>query len=70
MTIKAYKNTDSLDIQQKCLGISVFSKTEGVNNSRGLHIQIRHNGDKATYKQAIEIQNIIEKALNSEGGLG
>jgi hypothetical protein len=64
--MKAYKNTDGIDIQQKCLGISVFSKTKNVNNSRGLHIQIRHNGDEATYKEAMKIQKIIEKALNNK----
>lgn len=58
---KLSQNTDTVDIDQKCLGVSpIYSGPE--TNNRGLHIQIRHNGDKATYEKAIEIQKLITAA--------
>lgn len=53
------KNTDTVDIDAKCLGVT----TLGYEN-RGLHIQIRHNGDKRLFEAACKIANVIEKALN------
>lgn len=56
--MKLTQNTDTVDIDQKCLGISpIHSGPETVN--RGLHIQIRHNANRKTYEKAIEIQRQI-----------
>lgn len=53
---KIYKNTDSLDIQQKCIGLSIHSERDPeLNTDRGLHVQIRHNENVFAFKAASEI---------------
>lgn len=55
---KLAKNTDSVDIDDKSLGISAYGEGD-LNNNRGLKIQIRHNGDKATFERANELSRLI-----------
>lgn len=56
--MKLRPNTDSIDISQKCLGISPNYYGPETDN-RGLHIQIRHNGSKEAYNMALKIQKVI-----------
>ena len=61
-TFKLQKNTDGVDIDQKCLGISAWvigDSTNELNTNRGLHIQVRHNRDKDTFKAASELVNLL-----------
>lgn len=68
MTFIITQNTDSVDIQQKCLGLdatrSGFPRdvADHIHTNRGLHIQIRHNGDKQTFAQSVEIANLLASA--------
>lgn len=57
---KATQNTDGYDISEKCAGVDVG----GSYADRGLHIQIRHNGDKQLVDCSLEIAAIITKAIN------
>lgn len=55
-------NTDSVDINSKCLGVDVWVPGDSLsllNMNRGLHIQIRHNGDKNTFEVANELSRLI-----------
>lgn len=57
-TLKISPNTDSLDIVQKCIGLDTnIHGTDSVN--RGLHIQIRHNGQRQTFRKANEIGKLF-----------
>lgn len=59
------KNTDSVDIDAKSLGVSAWQIDDSsslLNSKRGLHIQIRHNKDANTFKAASEIQSLIVAA--------
>jgi len=65
MSWKLTPNTDSIDIEQKSLGISPRRSTiprdvaDYIHENRGLHIQIRHNGNKQAFQQAVELQKLI-----------
>ena len=61
---KIVKNTDSVDIDQKCLGLcpSHPEISQDVYDKRGLHIQIRHNGDKQAFIEACNLSNLIAAA--------
>lgn len=65
---KIMKNTDSVDIDQKCLGLSPRRDSipqdvaDYIHKNRGLHIQIRHNGDPQTFAQANDLLNLISAA--------
>jgi hypothetical protein len=81
-------NTDTVDISQKCLGISPTNDAipsdvrDYIHSDRGLHIQIRHNGNKQAVEQAKAIsriicaapemlealQNILEAYVHENGG--
>ena len=58
-------NTDTVDIRDKSLGIDSFcedwnlSEQEAIMRDRGLHVQIRHNGDRLQLYQAIRLQKFI-----------
>jgi hypothetical protein len=56
--MKFYKNTDTVDIAAKSLGIS---NDQGLDN-RGLHIQIKHNGKHGDIAE--RISTVIVNALN------
>jgi hypothetical protein len=58
--MKFYRNTDTVDIAAKSLGIS----NNQSHKDRGLTIQIRHNKDKELFKEACKIQEVIVNALN------
>lgn len=58
--MKFTHNTDTIDIDAKSLGVSNDARLD----NRGLHIQIRHNKDKAQFALAVEISNVIVDALN------
>ena len=68
MSFKITKNTDSIDVQQKCIGMNITRTTwpidvrDHLRTNRGLHLQIRHNGDKQTFGQANEVANLISAA--------
>lgn len=53
------RNTDTVDIDARCLGISPSPAFE----ARGLHIQIRHNRTDL-FGFASEMQAVILRALN------
>ena len=59
-------NTDSRDIDEKSLGLSVDTSMERVGNSiyndRGLHVQIRHNKNKKTFERACQLAKLIAAA--------
>lgn len=62
------KNTDSIDIEQQCLGLDAtrdsFPKDirNHIHRNRGLHIQIRHNKDAQAFAQAADFANLIAAA--------
>lgn len=60
--IKLTSNTDSIDIDQKSLGLDVTPND--YSDNRGLHIQIRHNGTKGTFNAAVHLKDHIVKAVN------
>lgn len=60
--MKFYKNTDSVDIAAKSIGVHCG---ENLDN-RGLCIQIRHNGNKELFEKACKMAEVIVKALNEE----
>ena len=66
--IKITKNTDSTDIDQKCIGLDASRAfipadvRSHVHKNRGLHIQIRHNGDKQTFARASAVCDLIAAA--------
>lgn len=61
-------NTDTVDIDDKCIGLSPRRSTiprdvaEHIHANRGLHIQIRHNGDAQAFAQANELARLIAAA--------
>lgn len=67
-TFKITPNTDTVDIDQKCIGLDVQSKTwsrdvrDHLKTNRGLHIQIKHNQNPQTFAQANEVSNLIAAA--------
>lgn len=57
------KNTDTVDIREKCLGLTTrIENMPELNNNRGLCIQIRHNKDKATFKAACQLEILLSAA--------
>lgn len=68
MSFKITPNTDSVDIRDKCLGLSPRRGTipndvaDHIHRDRGLHIQIRHNGDAQVFAQANELSCLIAAA--------
>jgi len=59
---KLQQNTDAVDIDAKCLGISAWVDGDSqnlLNSNRGLHIQIRHNGNKETFDAATQLSRLI-----------
>lgn len=65
---KINHNTDSIDIDQKCIGLSPRRESipsdvaEHIHSNRGLHIQIRHNEDAQTFAQANDLAKLIHAA--------
>lgn len=65
---KLYANTDTVDIDDKCLGITVYPDgypspgTDALKRDRGLHIQIRHNRHRETFEAAREIEKLVAAA--------
>lgn len=58
--MRFYKNTDNVDIANKCVGISNDAQLD----DRGLSISIRHNGHAGVYRTAWNIQEKIVNMLN------
>ena len=72
LNFKLITNTDNVDIDAKCVGVSAWVSGDSVsalNSNRGLHIQIRHNRDKATYLAANELAQLIAAAPEMRKGL-
>ena len=58
-------NTDTIDIESKCLGISAWVDGDSLNSlnvNRGLHIQIRHNKNEEVFKAANELAHLLSAA--------
>ena len=56
-------NTGTVDIDQHSIGLDVsYEELTDLKNKRGLHIQIRHNRDKATFNEANNIARLIAAA--------
>lgn len=68
---KVAQNTDTADIDQRCLGLDVRRGTipsdvwDHIATNRGLHIQIRHNRDPQTFGQASDLSKFIAVACNN-----
>jgi hypothetical protein len=65
ITFRIQNNTDAVDIEQKCLGIDVWVPGDSLsllNTNRGLHTQIKHNGNKDTFNAACELQKLLSAA--------
>lgn len=65
MKFRISNNTDSVDIDQKCLGLRVSLDNDNTNlmyDNRGLHIQIRHNRDKNTFEAANQLTKLLTAA--------
>lgn len=60
-----FNNTDTVDIDNRCIGVHCFGVPDNVTNNRGLGISIRHNGDKAAFELANEMARVITEALNT-----
>lgn len=67
-TWKISNNTDSVDIASKCIGLDPRRNTiprdvaDHIHRNRGLHIQIRHNGDAQTFAQANDLAKLLRAA--------
>lgn len=62
-TFRLSRNTDTVDIDAKCIGISAdIGKVSDLNNNRGLKVQIRHNKDQATYDAANQLASLLVAA--------
>jgi len=59
MSTKFSLNTDTVDIDAKCVGVSTFDYA-----NRGLKIQIRHNREAVLFEAANRMAEIISQALN------
>lgn len=65
---KINRNTDFVDIQQKCVGLSPRRNSipvdvaDHIHRDRGLHIQIKHNGDAQTFAHAYDLATLISAA--------
>jgi hypothetical protein len=57
-------NTDSIDIEDKCLGMDILIENvdKKVYYNRGLHVQIKTNRDKKTFEQAVKITHLFSAA--------
>ncbi len=62
MTFKMRYNTDSVDINALSLGIDAASLESDLSRNRGLHIQVKHNGDSPTFKAATALQDLLVAA--------
>ena len=68
MSWKINNNTDSVDIDSRCVGLDPRRSTipsdvaEHIHANRGLHIQIRHNQDAQTFAQANDLAKLIAAA--------
>ena len=66
--LKFYKNTDSIDIQNKCIGMDIECSSipsdvrDHLKRNRGMHVQLRHNGDSQTFAQVNDALNLIAAA--------
>lgn len=61
--MKITKNTDAVDIDNHCLGLSCYIQGQPeLNKARGLHVQIKHNADPETFRAASELSNLIATA--------
>lgn len=63
--IRIQKNTDNVDIEQKSVGLDCWIEGDSqnlLNTNRGLHIQIRHNGNKDTFEAANDVAKLIANA--------
>ena len=57
-----YQSTDNIDISAHSIGIH----NTRMLPERGLHIQIRHNGDVELFIRANELAELIAAFLNGE----
>lgn len=63
--IRLQCNTDTVDIDSKCLGISCWiegDSTNQLNTNRGLHIQVRHNKSPEVFEEANRVARLITAA--------
>lgn len=63
--IRIQKNTDTVDIEHKCLGLDIWIEGDSLNmlnSNRGLHTQIRHNGKKEVFDEACRVAQLIAAA--------
>lgn len=60
-TLRIHQNTDTVDIDQKCLGLTTNIMGPERDN-RGLSIQIRHNRHPVAFRKANEISRLISTA--------
>lgn len=63
LIFRIQENTDNVDIDQKCLGLSVWVPGDSVNllnDNRGLHVQIRHNQNKETFEAANQLSKLLK----------
>ena len=75
MSWKIVNNTDNVDIDAKCIGLSPRRDTipqdvwDHIATNRGLHVQIRHNKDPQAFGQANELARLIATAPDLLQGL-
>jgi hypothetical protein len=63
---KITNNTDSVDIEAKAIGLHVsYDRPSDLHTNRGLHIQIRHNRDKATFKEANRVAKEVSEGIKA-----
>jgi len=68
MSWKIVNNTDNVDVDAKCIGLSPRRDTipqdvwDHIATNRGLHIQIKHNKDPQAFAQANELARLIAAA--------
>jgi hypothetical protein len=65
MKFKIQQNTDNLDITQKSLGLDAWVEGDSLNllnTNRGLHIQIRHGGNKNVFEAANKLSQLLSMA--------
>lgn len=65
LEFRIQENTDTVDIDAKCLGLNAWVVGDSVNllnTNRGLSIQIRHNRDKETFEAANKLSQLVSAA--------
>jgi hypothetical protein len=63
--IRIQANTDNRDIEAQSLGLDCWIVGDSVNTlnaNRGLHIQIRHNGNPEVFEVANRVSRLIARA--------